>query len=318
MSNPLAKPHSDDLLTLPTIADVERDVGISKDALRVWERRYGFPVPLRDNNGERRYTTDQIQRLRLIRRLMDSGLRPSKLMLATPEELEAQLGSCSAPEHADPAVALIVTELFDLSRSRQFVALRSALSQTLARQGLHRFIIEIMPGLLERVGDGWLRAEIGIAEEHVLTEALQGLLRSAIYALPQHAVHHPSVLLTSLPEEDHGLGLLMVEALLESEHATCLPLGLRTPLPDIVAACAWGQIDIVAISISAASPPRRALQGVVSLRGLLPDTVQLWAGGAGAVTHAEALRTLPNTRIIRHIRDTLAELSQWRDSPPAT
>ena len=31
-----------------TIADVERDTGLSKDTLRVWERRYGFPLPLRD------------------------------------------------------------------------------------------------------------------------------------------------------------------------------------------------------------------------------------------------------------------------------
>ena len=35
------------------IAAVERETGLSKDTLRVWERRYGFPRPLRDANGER-------------------------------------------------------------------------------------------------------------------------------------------------------------------------------------------------------------------------------------------------------------------------
>ena len=34
-------------LTL-SIAAVERDTGLSKDTLRVWERRYGFPAPQRD------------------------------------------------------------------------------------------------------------------------------------------------------------------------------------------------------------------------------------------------------------------------------
>ena len=57
-----------------TIAAVERDVGLSKDVLRVWERRYGFPVPDRDPNGERLYPAGQVLRLRLIKRLMD--LRP--------------------------------------------------------------------------------------------------------------------------------------------------------------------------------------------------------------------------------------------------
>ena len=39
--------------TMMNIAAVERDTGIGKDTLRVWERRYGFPQPQRDANGER-------------------------------------------------------------------------------------------------------------------------------------------------------------------------------------------------------------------------------------------------------------------------
>ena len=36
-------------LTVPsTISDVERDTGVAKETLRVWERRYDFPQPLRD------------------------------------------------------------------------------------------------------------------------------------------------------------------------------------------------------------------------------------------------------------------------------
>ncbi|MFN7197809.1 MAG: MerR family transcriptional regulator, partial [Hylemonella sp.] len=36
-----------------TIAAVERETGLSKDTLRMWERRYGFPRPLRDARDER-------------------------------------------------------------------------------------------------------------------------------------------------------------------------------------------------------------------------------------------------------------------------
>ena len=41
---------------LYNIAAVERDTGLSKDILRVWERRYGFPKPERDHNDDRLYT----------------------------------------------------------------------------------------------------------------------------------------------------------------------------------------------------------------------------------------------------------------------
>ena len=59
-----------------SIADVERDTGLSKDTLRVWERRYGFPMPVRDALGERQYDNEQLIRLRHIRRLIDAGHRP--------------------------------------------------------------------------------------------------------------------------------------------------------------------------------------------------------------------------------------------------
>ena len=54
-----------------TISAVERDTGLGKDTLRVWERRYAFPQPIRDAKGERLYTPEQVERLRLIKRLMD-------------------------------------------------------------------------------------------------------------------------------------------------------------------------------------------------------------------------------------------------------
>ncbi|NBW47360.1 MAG: MerR family transcriptional regulator, partial [Betaproteobacteria bacterium] len=59
-----------------SIASVERDTGLSKDTLRVWERRYGFPQPTRDALGERAYPLEQVERLRLVKRLLDAGHRP--------------------------------------------------------------------------------------------------------------------------------------------------------------------------------------------------------------------------------------------------
>ncbi|MDE2261476.1 MAG: MerR family transcriptional regulator [Gammaproteobacteria bacterium] len=54
-----------------TIAAVERETGLSKGTLRVWGRRYGFPLPARDSRGERVYPADQVEKLRVISRLLD-------------------------------------------------------------------------------------------------------------------------------------------------------------------------------------------------------------------------------------------------------
>ena len=63
-----------------TIAAVERDRGLPKETLRVWERRYGFPKPLRDGNGERFYPIDQLATLRLLRRLVVAGHRSGQVV----------------------------------------------------------------------------------------------------------------------------------------------------------------------------------------------------------------------------------------------
>ena len=84
-----------------SIAAVERDTGLSKDTLRVWERRYGFPAPARNANGERLYPQDQLDRLRLIRRLLDAGHRPARIVAATAEEL-ADLVETLRNESVDP------------------------------------------------------------------------------------------------------------------------------------------------------------------------------------------------------------------------
>lgn len=49
---------------------VERETGISKELLRMWERRYGFPCPERDEQGDRIYAPEQVSKLRVIRRLL--------------------------------------------------------------------------------------------------------------------------------------------------------------------------------------------------------------------------------------------------------
>ena len=46
-----------------SIAAVSKLTGVSCHALRVWERRYGFPVPHRSASGHRRYSRDQVRLL---------------------------------------------------------------------------------------------------------------------------------------------------------------------------------------------------------------------------------------------------------------
>jgi MerR family transcriptional regulator, light-induced transcriptional regulator len=123
-----------------------------------------------------------------------------------------------------------------------------------------------------------MRGELQVFEEHLFTEQLQVALRIAINAFPRSA-GAPRVLLTTFPGEHHGLGLLMVEALLVPEGAQCISLGTQTPVADIHEAALAHKVHIVALSFSAAFPLRQAGEGLTTLRRALPAQVTLWAGG---------------------------------------
>ena len=77
-----------------------------------------------------------------------------------------------------------------------------------------------------------MHGDLQVFEEHLYTEQLQVALRTAINAFPRQT-GIPKVLLTTFPSELHGLGLLMVEAMMVPEGVQCISLGPQTPLEDI-------------------------------------------------------------------------------------
>ncbi|QID17072.1 MerR family transcriptional regulator [Nitrogeniibacter mangrovi] len=291
-----------------SISAVERDTGIAKDTLRVWERRYRFPAPVRDENGERLYPPEQVVRLRTIRRLLDLGFRPGKIVGASDAALEALVADTLASEPGTPPASEALRSLVGMITLRNGDALRTTLQQRLLREGLQRFVGETLAPLNLEVGLAWFRGELRVSDEHLYTEQVQNVVRAAI---GQHSnpLGVPRILLTTLPEESHALGLLMVEAMLVPEGACCVSLGTRTPLDDIARAAIEGAFDIVALSFSSAFPARQAIDGLNTLRTRLPDHIALWAGGQGAPAQR---RLPPGITVIDRIDEAPEALRQWR------
>ena len=289
------------------ISAVERETGLSKDVLRVWERRYAFPRPLRNENGERLYTAEEIAKLRAIKRLMDVGMRPGKIILFTQQELDALADARIAPRGNDLAPAQ-ERGIVALLKTHDAQSLQQALANLLMKQGLQRFVLDTLTPLNRAIGDAWMRGELEVFEEHLYTEQLQVALRTAINAFPRQT-GTPRVLLTTFPGEHHGVGLLMVEALLVPEAAQCISLGVQTPLEDIRRAALAHKAHLVALSFSGAFPVRQASEGLAALRRQLPPTVTLWAGGEMT---RRVRKTLPGVVLIPDLPAVIGALKSWR------
>lgn len=289
------------------ISAVEREAGLSKDVLRMWERRYGFPRPSRDGNGERQYSAPEIAKLRAIKRLMDVGLRPGKIIHRTLDELNALADGRIAPrrEAVAPAVEREVLALLSRHDAR---ALQNMLANLLMRQGIQRFALDTLSSLNHAVGDAWMRGELAVFEEHLYTEQVQVVLRTAINTFPRQD-GAPAVLLTTFPGEQHAMGLLMVEALLVPEGALCISLGVQTPIEDIRRAATAHAVDIVALSFSGAFPVRQAGDGLAALRRHLPTKIAIWAGGEMT---RRVRKQLPGVLLVPDLSGTLGALKAWR------
>ena len=57
-----------------TIREVARETGVSEGTLRMWETRYGFPVPERLPSGHRRYSDADVEHVRQVARDREAGL----------------------------------------------------------------------------------------------------------------------------------------------------------------------------------------------------------------------------------------------------
>ena len=164
--------------------------------------------------------------------------------------------------------------------------LRAELTRGLARYGVARFVIDLIGPLNVAIGDAWMRGQIQVFEEHMATEVVQVVLRQALAGIPEpDTAARPRVLLSTLPGEPHGLGLLMAEAIFALEGCPCISLGTQTPLWDVVMAAAAHRADIVALSFTGCMNPNQVVDSLTELRLKLPATTQVWAGGSAPVLH---------------------------------
>jgi methanogenic corrinoid protein MtbC1 len=297
-----------------SIAAVERDTGIGKDTLRVWERRYGFPTPSRDMHGERIYTIAQVEKLRVIKRLMDQGHRPGRIV-AQPLEVLQHLsrGQAAIQAQQDSGKAQAREDLqayIGMLQMQDAEGLRRELLKTLTQEGLQRFVVDVVAPLTTMVGEAWAHGDLAVHEEHLYTETVSSLLRQAVATIPQGLTGlEPAVLLTTFPQEAHGIGLLMVECLMVLQGCRCISLGTQTPVRDIAQAAMAHRVDVVALSFSVNMNPNHVVDGLMALNLLLPDSVEVWVGG-----QAPALRRrqIERVTVLHELKSITDAVNQWR------
>ncbi|CAK0761120.1 MerR family transcriptional regulator, light-induced transcriptional regulator [Azospirillaceae bacterium] len=283
---------------------IEYETGLAKEVVRKWEARYGFPCPERDDNGNRLYPAEQVSCLRLIHRLLGTGLRPAKVVgldLVSLEQLVEKV------VYAKTAANEFGHSVMEALKAHDVVALSEHLKAQLNRQGLLLFVTDTVSCLNNIVGDAWFRGEIRVYDEHVYTEIVCDILKEAIRSV-ENPHGSPRILMTTPPNELHTIGMVSANAVAALNGACCIRLGPQTPAAEIIAAVADYRIDIVGLSFSMAYPRRDAAKFLRDLRSRLDPAVDIWAGGRGV----SMARNIDRIFKFSDIHSIKTRISAWR------
>jgi MerR family transcriptional regulator, light-induced transcriptional regulator len=264
-----------------SIRVTSRLTGISADTLRMWERRYGFPKPQRNEAGVRVYSDDDVERLILVSRALKAGYRAGEVILKSPNELKQILTNSARSRVEAMTAPPSVRSLMSTLLADDAVALRMELRQCVATLGPRRFLIEVAGPLVEEVGEAWARGQLEVRHEHLISETLSTQLRLLLSAYEGNT-SGPIILLTTLSQEAHGLGLEMVSLYVAIAGLEPRLLGVDTPPDQIVEAARALRARIVGISISASADLDTTAAHLRYILSELPPSSEIWLGGKRA------------------------------------
>jgi DNA-binding transcriptional MerR regulator/methanogenic corrinoid protein MtbC1 len=278
------------------IRAVSKLTGISVDTLRAWERRYAVVEPERDERG-RLYSETDVERLKLLRQLVEQGHAIGRVAPLTSEELRALLTRGPDPVPYDgpgPAVQAdigplrLAVERFDAPGLRRELSRLAAIlpARTLAR--------EVALPLLQHVGEGWHEGRYTVAQEHLVTAELRSLIGALarLHAVPEGA---PRLMLATPPGEQHELGTLVAALVASGSGFMTFYLGPGLPAAEVVNAARRVVPRAVVLGYTGAEAAAEGLAALAEVARTLPAAVECWVGGAGV---AAAARALPGDRVL--------------------
>jgi DNA-binding transcriptional MerR regulator/methylmalonyl-CoA mutase cobalamin-binding subunit len=268
---------------------VAKLTGLSKDVIRVWERRYGLVKPSRSSNRYREYNDEEVALLRFVKAQMEQGATIGALAAEGHDSLVARMRIATpvSAEEQKPHERL----LDDLMRSLDPLdkaGFERRLNGAVAVIPFDEAVQRILLPLQRRVGELWHQDRLNVAVEHYVTKIVQQKLFSVMNQLPVNEFG-PRILIACPEGETHEIGAQAVAYIAATRGCHVYYLGPNLPSSDLVTFCETIKPDLVLLSLTEVKPEAAALQQLKEL-DLLATRWSVAVGGQGASAIGDRLR----------------------------
>ena len=298
------------------IRAVESLTGVPAPTLRSWERRYGFPTPVRTLTARRLYSDDDVRTIRWVRDQTERGLSVAQAIAWAQAGGSAHGPAASTPSMSASPEALVQAILAGVSRYDDEAAVEAALAAALAHYPADRVLLNVMTPALVEVGEQWARGELSVAGEHFFSNIIRRRLLGLLAAQPA-ITPRMTAALACLPGEQHELGLLMLALFLRWAGARVLYLGADLPMRDLIRLTRTRDVDVLCLSAGSEASWGDLGSLVEELRDRAPP-IAIYLGGAAA---AEILAP-PGVQILTtplpEAATTIVTGGRGREKGPAT
>lgn len=230
-----------------TIKDIERISGIKAHTLRIWEKRYDILSPKRTETNIRYYSGEDLKKVLNIAILQEHGLRISKIVAMTPEEVRKRVLEISDGESGQKTqIENLIIAMLDLDEYR----FEKIFANCVLRFGFKETLLQVAYPFFIKVGLLWQVGSVNPGQEHFISNLIRQKLIVAIDNEGMKSQKDGKIFLLFLPEgELHELGILFYNYLIRQAGHSVIYLGQSVPLEDAVTVNSQITTDYIVTSI---------------------------------------------------------------------
>ena len=291
------------------------------DLIRAWERRYSAVEPGRSDTRRRFYSDADIERLLLLRRVVNTGRGIGQVAGLSNEALQALIDEEPTPpplprrglgppqpgldETTESILQLCLAAAQRLDVRELELQIERA-SVALSRTNL---LEKLLVPLMQHIGDLWHQGTLRPIHEHMASSVVRSFLggmRGAYHTDPTA----PHLVVTTPARQHHELGALIAAATAAGEGWQVTYLGPDLPPEEVAAAALQKGARAVALSITYPPDDLLLVDELRRLRRLLGNRVVLIVGGRATAGYGAVLDDIGALQVedLAGLRQELAAL----------
>jgi MerR family transcriptional regulator, light-induced transcriptional regulator len=268
---------------------VAKLTGLSKDVIRVWERRYGLVKPSRSSNRYREYSDEEVALLRFVKTQMEQGATIGSLAAEGHDSLVARMRvatpvSAEEQKPHDRLLDDLIGSLDPVDKAGFERRLNGAVAVIPFDEAVQRILLPLQ----RRIGELWHQGRLDTAVEHYVTKIVQQKLFSVMNQLPVNELG-PRVLIACPEGETHEIGAQAVAYIAATKGCHVYYLGSDLPTSDLATFCEKIKPDLVLLSLTEIKSEAAALLQIKELEQLAIRW-SVGVGGQGALAIGDRLR----------------------------